>query len=157
MPISNAWKEWNYVRVLNGFDRSASNYKKAYQELQIDNARMKRLASHVDFVCPSIYTFSNLNGASYDKCWDQVSINAINEARQYGKPVYAFVWPQFNDLKGKNGDNVFIPSAFWRHELELLMHSGADGLIIWGSSTFRKSGWDPNDPWWKLTVSFLNP
>lgn len=157
MPVSNAWKELNYVRATDSLTGLGfSKIKEAYRELQEDNARMKRLAAHVDFVCPVLYTFNNLNGAAYEKSWTKMAKNAIDEAGQYGKPIYAFLWPQFFDLKDKNGDNAFIPADFWRRELELVRGSRADGLIVWGSSTFRKTGWNENDPWWKVTKDFIS-
>ncbi len=154
MPISNAYKELNYAKAtlnLLGLPR----IKEEYRELQADNSRLKRLASHVDFVCPVLYTFKNLNGAAYDKCWDTMAVNAIAEARQYGKPIYVFLWPQFFDHKERTGDRAFIPDTFWRHELELARNNKADGAIIWGSTTFRKAGWNGDDPWWKITREFV--
>jgi len=155
-PVSNPWRELNYVRASNNPRGSGSSqFWEAYREMQEDNARMARLASHVDFVCPVIYTFNNLNGAAYEASWDKMAVNAINEARQYHKPIYPFVWPQFYDLKDTSGDSAFIPQGFWRHEMELLRDNNIDGLIVWGSTTFRKAGWNENDPWWLATDEFI--
>lgn len=155
-PISNPWRELSYVRAADG-PRGSGSAKvwEAYREMQGDNARMARLAFHVDFVCPVIYTFNNLNGAAYENSWDKMAVNAINEARQYHKPIYPFVWPQFYDLKDSSGDNTFLPEGFWKHELELLRGGNVDGLIVWASPTFRKAGWNENDPWWLATDEFI--
>ena len=155
MPISDAWLELNYALAKNDpKSRNAAAFVKEYDEkFRESNRRMRKLAVYVDFVCPVLYTFYTLAGgaAKYQSGWDAAAANAIREATQYKKPIYAFVWPQFDEVKSENGDNEFIPASFWKHELELIRESAAQGVIIWGSPTFRRDGWNDNDSWWQVT------
>lgn len=112
---------------------------------QACNARLDRIAEHVDAIFPSVYTFYNdQNG------WDKFAAAQIAAARRYHKPVYAFLWPEFHvsnaALRGKN-----IPAGFWRHELEFCK-AHADGIVIWGG---WQEQWDEQAPWWLETKAFL--
>ena len=155
MPISDAWLELNYALAKNDPKiRDAAGLVRAYEEkYRESDRRMRRLAEHVDFVCPVLYTYYTLGGgaAKYQSSWDVAATNAIREAKQYEKPVYAFTWPQFDEVKSENGDNEFIPANFWKHQVELIRQNGAQGVIIWGSPTFRRDGWNGNDSWWQVT------
>jgi hypothetical protein len=109
------------------------------------NARMGDLAQGVDIVMPSLYTFYNDPHG-----WDIYAAALLQAARRYGKPVYAFLWPEFHVsnrfLKGQN-----IPANFWRHELEFC-RTRADGIVIWGG--YQKP-WDDQAAWWLETKAFL--
>ena len=158
MPISDAWLELHYAQAeQDPSTPNAAGLVKLYQGLQASNQNMRRLAQYVDFVCPVLYTFVSYGGGptKYQASWDTATINAIQEAEQYRKPIYAFVWPQFYEAKASNGDNAFMPASFWQHELQLIRGSPAQGVIIWGSPTYRKAGWVDSDPWWQATKAFL--
>jgi len=109
------------------------------------NVRIGELAKEVDIVMPSLYTFYN-----DPQGWDIFAAAMLQAARQYGKPVYAFLWPEFHVsnrfLKGRN-----IPANFWRHELEFC-RARADGIVIWGG--YQKP-WDGQAAWWLETTAFL--
>lgn len=109
------------------------------------NSRLTTFAEGVDVIFPSLYTFYNDSIG-----WDKFAVANLREARRYGKPVYAFLWPQFHDsnaaLKG-----TFIPGKLWRHELELCRRE-ADGVVLWA---YSPAPWDPDAPWWRETKSFL--
>ena len=109
------------------------------------NARMTELAQRVDIVMPSLYTFYN-----DPQGWDIYAAALLQAAHQYGKPVYAFLWPEFHVsnrfLKDHN-----IPANFWRHELEFCK-ARADGIVIWGG--YQKP-WDEQAAWWSETKAFL--
>src|SRR5690606_26877227 len=100
------------------------------------------LAAAVDIIFPSLYTF-------YDQPeqWQRYAIGNVAEARQYGKPVYPFIWPQFHDSGAE------IPSTFWRQQLETV-YAEADGLVIWSPARGRPT-WNPSAPWWQATTDFL--
>jgi hypothetical protein len=159
LPISDPWLELQYAMVERNPDMpKAGAIVRTYQQMQASNQQMQQLAQYVDFVCPVIYTFNNLGGGppQFQTNWDTATINSIKEAQQYGKPIYAFLWPQFSDAKDPSGDNTFLSTAMWAHELQFLRGSGIQGVILWGSTTFRKSGWNDADPWWQTTKSFLS-
>ena len=109
------------------------------------NIRIRDLAKEVDIVMPSLYTFYN-----DPQGWDIFAEAMLQAARQYGKPVYAFLWPEFHVsnrlLKGHN-----IPANFWRHELEFC-RARADGIVIWGG---YQEPWDNQAAWWLETTAFL--
>jgi hypothetical protein len=113
---------------------------------KLNNERLrKELAGDVDAIFPSLYTFY-----PDKKGWVRYAEENLKEAKQYHKPVYAFLWPEYHDsnkdLKGTNLD-----ADYWKLELETCRRH-ADGIVIWGG--FQKE-WDENAPWWKATVEFM--
>lgn len=109
------------------------------------NRQAAKVADHVAVLFPSLYTFYDNPAA-----WDLYAKGMLAAARQYGKPVYAFLWPEFHPsnrvLGGQN-----IPAKFWRHQLDLC-HGLADGVVIWGG---WKEQWRDDAPWWIETKGFL--
>ena len=144
--------KFGYYGVLPNRDYFApiTNDPKKLLEWKHINQRLTRLSKHVDVICPSLYTFFNdVSG------WKKYAAENIKRAREYGKPVYPFIWPQYHDsssflLKGK-----FLPESFWYEELKLV-YSMSDGVIIWGGV---KDGvqmeWDENAIWWNITKNFI--
>jgi hypothetical protein len=109
------------------------------------NRRSAIIAAKVDYLFPSLYTF-------YDdpKGWELYARATIQEARQYGKPVYPFLWMEFHNSNRVLKDTL-IPHEFWRRQLEVCREA-ADGLVIWGG--WRRL-WDEEAPWWLETKSFV--
>lgn len=108
------------------------------------NALARPLAQHVDFVFPSLYTFYEDREG-----WARAAREVLREARQYGKPVYPFLWPEYHDSTKLAGKPV--PRDYWRMQLDLCREY-ADGVVIWGG---YKKPWDPHAPWWLETQAFL--
>jgi hypothetical protein len=117
------------------------------------NKRLKRLAAHVDVVCPSLYTLTDSQAG-----WKVYATENIKRAREYSKPVYPYIWPQYHNgnvlLGGKN-----IPGEFWQKQLELV-YQQADGVMIWGGFNAQKEfhgamEWNENDLWWQVTRQFI--
>ncbi len=106
------------------------------------NAQMAALVPYVDMIMPSLYTFYDDQAG-----WDIEASNLLAAAKQYGKPVYAFVMPDFHT--GAYTDP--IPAALWQHELEFI-YAHADGVVIWGGWGQQ---WDDTAPWWIATKQFL--
>jgi len=129
---------WNYWGLVKNDAAKIKEWKDC-------NVRMDKLAQHVDIVMPSLYTFYN-----DPQGWDIYAGALLKAARRYGKPVYAFLWPEFHVsnrfLKDQN-----LPGNFWRHELEFCK-TRADGIVIWGG--YQKP-WDEQAPWWSETKAFL--
>jgi hypothetical protein len=109
------------------------------------NARSAVVAAKVDYLFPSLYTFYNDPAG-----WELVANTILTEARQYGKPVYPFLWPEFHDsnavLRGQK-----IPRDFWRRQLEFCRQH-ADGLVLWGGYT---ETWEEQADWWVETKAFV--
>lgn len=109
------------------------------------NRRSAVIAAKVDYLFPSLYTFYNDPAG-----WEQSARAVLTEARQYGKPVYPFLWPSFHNsnaaLRGTK-----VPGDFWRRQLEVCREE-ADGLVLWGG---YKELWDDQADWWLETQSFM--
>ncbi|HVW70115.1 MAG TPA: hypothetical protein VHB68_14150 [Steroidobacteraceae bacterium] len=122
-----------------------TNNQKELAEWYSINRSSAIIAAKVDYLFPSLYTF-------YDDPagWELTSRAVIKEARQYGKPVYPFLMPEFHDSNAKLRDTQ-IPPEFWRRQLELCREL-ADGLVIWGGWLRL---WDEEAPWWVETKSFM--
>ena len=126
--------------------------KERLAQLKKRNEMFKALASHVEVLFPSLYTF-------YDKPeeWKIYAKGMIEEARKYNKPTYAFIWPKYHPSNQALGGQ-FIAGDFWRVQLEELYKLGYDGVVIWGG---WKEQWNQSasdkDPgnWWYQTLDFM--
>ncbi|MBI1369034.1 MAG: hypothetical protein GC162_10320 [Planctomycetes bacterium] len=112
------------------------------------NAKFARLAEHVDVIFPSLYTF-------YDKpdAWVIYARANIAEAARFGKPVIAFLWPQYHDSNAAL-HHTLIDGAFWQTQLDTTIDAGVAGVGIWGG-VLPKGGrltWDAQSPWWRATI-----
>jgi hypothetical protein len=114
-----------------------------YQAWQARNDTVAPIAQEANLLFPSIYTFYNDEDG-----WQKYAIAQISEARRIGpgKPVYVFLWPQFDDSAEE-----YLPPDFWGMELETARQY-ADGVVIWGG--FQQT-WDDSAPWWQQTQAFL--
>lgn len=115
------------------------------QQWHDSNSALAPLAAQVDALFPSLYTFyDDVDG------WVKYARETIAEARQYGKPVYPFLWPQFHDSNAVlHGHEV--PSDFWRVQLKTCFDA-ADGIVIWGGFQIP---WNPAAAWWQETLNFM--
>ena len=141
VPIRN----WN-APVLNKPGRMAV--------WQAENDKMARLAAEVDVLFPSLYTQFNEPAN-----WVKYAEANIAEARQYGKPVFLFLWPQFHNYNKSIGTR-YLPISYWQLQLETARRL-ADGVVIWGSirpnakaASIGWDGWNKAAPWWQLTKDF---
>jgi Hyaluronidase len=109
-----------------------------------NNTGLEPLASQVDIIFPSLYTFYDDQAG-----WKKYAIQNIAEARRIapGKPVYVFLWPQMHSAAGN-----FLPADYWTMELQTAKQY-ADGAVIWCCTGRPK--WDDNAAWWKATLTFL--
>jgi hypothetical protein len=147
--------KFGYYGVLPNRDywSPVSNDPKKLAEWGRINQRLKRLAEHVDVVCPSLYAYYN-NPLE----WKKYAIENIKRAKEYGKPVYPFLWSQYHNSNRFIGGE-FISDKFWKEQLELV-YAHSDGIIIWGGWNLDKSNygpmqWDENAPWWQVTKRFM--
>jgi hypothetical protein len=105
-----------------------------------------RLAQHVDYIFPSLYTFYEDQAG-----WVTYARANIAEARVYGKPVYAFIWPQYHQSNANVGGQL-IPAAYWQKQL-LTAGTNADGVVLWGG---YRTPWDENTDWWRVTKLMMS-
>jgi hypothetical protein len=135
LPLSEYW------RPINGLPGGG------FASWRKDNARIAALGRSIDVNLPSLYTYyPDKDG------WVRQAEALICEARRIsGKPVYAFVWPEYHDSTPQAGQP--IPGDYWRLQLQLLRRI-ADGVVIWGGydlKSQRAYKWDPNAEWWTVT------
>lgn len=124
---------------------------KKWRQWEAYNTRLMPLASSVDIVFPSVYTFYNRT-----EQWVTYATQQIQMARRFGKPVYVFLWPQFHESNLLIGLD-YIDGNFWRLQLETVAKY-ADGLVIWGGWDFEHNSpaqWNEDAGWWIETKAFL--
>lgn len=139
LPIRNYW------RAIKGPDSDE------YKSWQKENDQLKPLADVVDIVFPSVYTFYKDREG-----WGKYAIAQINEARRYGKPVFAFVWPYYHRSNWLYGTKP-LDGEYWWLELETLRQI-ADGIVIWTSANAavnNPNGWANDTTWWNVTRDFM--
>jgi len=110
------------------------------------NLKFQPLADVVDIIVPSLYTFY-LDTKSV-ACWPKYAQANIAEARTFGKPVWAFLWPKLHTDSTK-----WLPQALWCTELETV-YAQADGLAIWSQANSTDK-WSWTAPWWVETADFM--
>lgn len=115
------------------------------------NQFLKPIAEAADFIVPSLYTF-------YDDIpgWVAYARGNIEEAQQFGKPVYPFLWCRYHTSNRLRG-NQFIEGNFWRTQLETVRDQGANGVVLWdwfGHDNPRTNILDTRQAWWQETVKF---
>ena len=103
--------------------------------------QMLPLLSHVDFVCPGVYSPAE-NEAAFDLS-EQVAIQAV---AQLGKPVLPFFSMTY---QGVNPDLVGrpLPAEVWQDQLALAASQQVTP-ILWGG---WPSTWSDNAAWWAVT------
>lgn len=148
--------KWGYfarppVRDYNRSILGPEHYK--YRRWQRMNDGLKPLAEVVDIIYPSLYTRYN-DPAS----WREYAKQNIAESRRLadGKPVIAFLWPQFKK-SDQNYSQEYIPAGFWREQLETV-YEYADGVVIWGGWDVKRRGkadWSEDLAWWQVLKRFI--
>lgn len=133
MPIGDYW------RAIRPVDDPR------HQRWVKENQGVQALAEHVDVIFPSLYTY-------YDnpRQWRVFAQANLKQARQYGKPVYPFIWAQFHNSHDDRAGQ-YLPGPFWRMQLQW-SRQHADGVVIWGG---WQRPWPGDAPWWRETAQFV--
>lgn len=117
------------------------------RDWQRDNDRAAPINAKLDYIFPSLYTHYRDEAG-----WVRQAKAMVCEARRIsGKPVYAFIWPEFHPSTVDAGREV--PGEYWRLQLQTL-HDVADGVVIWGGYDIqrdRQRPWDDDSAWWRVT------
>ncbi len=139
VPLNDYW------RAIRG---PASPEHRAWQQ---DNDRLDELAAQLDALYPSLYTFyPDRQG------WVAYAVSQLTEAKRKanGKPVYAFLWPQYHESNAKLRLQPVEPE-YWELQLNTV-YRHADGLVIWGGwGANGPDPWNEDAPWWQVTKEFL--
>ncbi len=124
---------------------------KEYQAWQQDNDRLEEMVTELDALYPSLYTFyPDRQG------WVKYAVAQLTEARRKanGKPVYAFLWPQYHDSHSKLRLQSLEPD-YWELQLNTVAQQ-ADGIVIWGGwGDNGPEPWNEEAPWWQVTKRFM--
>lgn len=109
------------------------------------SARVAPLASKVDVIFPSLYTF-------YDDSlgWKRYAEAMIDAARAYGKPVYPFLMPMYHESNPRLGWQA-LPGPTWRGQLEFVRRH-ADGVVLWNA---WRQPWVDDAAWAQETRAFM--
>ena len=123
-----------------------------FRSWQRDNDRLERISDRVDALFPSIYTFYPDR-----QNWVTYAIAQIAEAKRKakGKPVYAFLWPQYHESNRLLGLHP-LDQDYWELQLNTV-YQHADGVVIWGGwGANGPEPWNEEAPWWQTTKRFMN-
>ena len=125
---------------------------KKLNKWQEANKARRNIASKVDFMSPSLYTYTQ-DSREWRKHAQLVMEMSRKAAK--GKNFIPYIWPKYHQsLRNKvNLSSPYVPKSFWRIQLEFL-YDNADGLIIWDSGN-KKKDWNEDEAWWRETKSFL--
>jgi hypothetical protein len=129
------------------WDTMAGPNSPNYLAWQQQNNVIAPMAQQANALFPSVYTFYTDQAG-----WQTFTIAQVAEARRIapGKPVYLFLWPQY-DANGAQG-GAYLPDSYWKMELETAKKY-ADGVVIWGGYA---QTWDSSASWWLITQQFLS-
>lgn len=108
------------------------------------NQRLAPLAERVDVIYPSIYVWFESRAD-----WAASALSNLEEARQYGKPVAPFIWPQHMNTIPEIASE-YVPADYWRLVLNTL-GSGGNDLVLWGGM----GRWDDDNAWWSVMRDWL--
>ena len=113
-----------------------------------ENSLRASLASEVDVLFPSAYTF-------YPDVpqWEQFAERQIEEARRLskGKRVVLFLWPRYHE-SNKNLSGDYIGDVFFERQLQVAQRL-ADGVVVWDKSD--KSSCELQSTWRAALARFL--
>jgi hypothetical protein len=120
---------------------------------QAANDKMRFLLDSVDFVSPGIYPWYPDTTE-----WCEYTRANIAEAKRIaqGKPVYPVITPQGFPVGGLTL-GVPVGYDYFARMLKVIKESGADGVIIWGSTLEGPNNyqWDANAGWWMALKEFM--
>ena len=133
---------WRAIR-----DHSSTEFRSWQQ----DNDRLDSISDQIDALFPSIYTFyPDRQG------WVTYAIAQIAEARRKakGRPVYAFLWPQYHESNELLGLRP-LDQDYWELQLNTVAQY-ADGVVIWGGwGANGPEPWNEEAPWWQVTKRLI--
>lgn len=107
-------------------------------------ARAEPVADRSDYILPNINPF-----IADVRAWPDFADAMIDEARKFGKPVVAFLWPNYDGTE-PNLYGRAQTAEFFRMQLDVA-RSRADSLAIWDDTR----PWVEDMSWWIVTQDFI--
>ena len=131
------------------------NTPSKYAAWMVINDSLARMADRVDLFFPSAYSRDTVtaNWANYIDS----NVSVIRSLYSATKPIYFYIWPQYDGSSSGEVNAQFIDTARWKFLLELI-YEKANGAVIWTSnkdSLGNTLSWDPGRPWWTVTKEFM--
>jgi hypothetical protein len=108
-----------------------------------DNEKLRALAEKVDVLFPSLYTNTEDPAA-----WQERAQRTIEKAREFGKPVIPFLWPEYpgyGPTSHRDGD--YLEPEFWEMEMRTV-RALADGVVLYATHRGIDYG-----RWWEIAKS----
>jgi len=107
----------------------------------------------MDFIAPSIYTFYDepeFEGkqANAREKWVTYAEHNISEAKQYGKPVYVYMWGKFHPSNKILGEEP-IPKEFMEIQYQTMIQQDIENVIMWGKYNTAKNN-IKNENWYQV-------
>jgi hypothetical protein len=114
-----------------------------------ENDLMSPLRELVDYLAPSLYTFT-----TDFEVWKAFAKAQIAEARRVAprKPVFPFLWPRYHEGYREHALE-FLPPKYLVAQLEYV-HKCADGVILWEWG--RNEQFDDRTPWIRVFEEFAS-
>lgn len=121
------------------------------------------IAQQVDFLSPVLYNYEGPDNAA----WQRAAVYNMEAAKKYktGKPIYPYISPVIRvkesgkDDQSQRGPVRMLTEAEMLLRLQTLYALGADGCIVWASSSDRLLDgsmpvFDRNSGWGKALADF---
>jgi hypothetical protein len=125
------------------------------------NPQYAEVAALVDYYSPSLYNYRYDGTPAGDQRWVRAAAYAVHACRlldslnHTNKPILPYITPAWTDA-AKNTRYLSYEQMVWR--LQMLMRLGANGCILWLSSSAKEPSGDgslvldPNQGWLKAAV-----
>jgi len=130
-----------------------SGDKKQIESWKNANDDLAKVAAEMDFIAPSIYTFYDepeFGGkqANAREKWGAYAEYNIAEAKQYGKPVYVYMWGKFHPSNKILGEEA-IPKEFMKIQYQTMVQQNVENVIMWGKYNTAENN-VKNENWYQV-------
>jgi len=122
------------------------------------------VAKEVDYYSPALYNYDNYDGSpESDVRWQKAAEYAFHACKQLdsinhtSKPIWPYITPGWTDMSAKQR---YISCAQMYSRLTFLQNLGANGCILWLSSSAREEDsdesliLDASKGWLKASIDF---
>lgn len=164
IPVCLDVEHWQ-IQVPKEREYATSKYKELIKSYRKIDSKNKVSVFHYGSISKEIYNVSTVIYPAYythsanQNEWESMVRNSVSAIRKMGnKPIYAFIWPQYNNVPSKhNLGFTFIDTDVWRKQLELI-YELCDGVVIWthyNDKNGSKINFSTQSPWFQETLSFM--
>ena len=168
VEILNIYHRFNTVTPVGVYATAPQNtyaWKPDINRFDALSQQYQPVADQLDFLSPVLYNYEGPDTAA----WQKAAVYNMAAARAYktGKPIIPYISPIIRvQDSGKNDESQHGPVRTLTESemlirLQTLYQLGADGCIVWASSSDRTADgnppiFDPNSGWGKALADFAN-